>query len=175
MKYAEARDAIRTGDLIALRRRKGLLPWLTRLICRSPYTHTAVAVWSGVGQDRRLLVAEQKASGASLAPLSQYAGEDFDVFSAPQESMARIEGAIWEALGKPIGYDVGDLLRIAASRLLGWPLPRLDDEQLVCSALSAAIYLNAEWYPWFLPSIPAPDDVVAALESVPRLVVRPYA
>ena len=72
----------------------------------------------------------------------------------------------------PIAYDFCDLLRIAAHRLIGWPLPAKDDVLKVCSALSATLWVQAGWEPWFLPSIPAPDDVVYALGVPPRLQVR---
>jgi hypothetical protein len=42
--YAQARDLIRTGDLIVLRKRGGWLPTLTRWVTKSPYTHTGLAV-----------------------------------------------------------------------------------------------------------------------------------
>ena len=85
MNYSDVRAQIRTGDLIAFRKRHGLLATLTRWITKSPYNHTALVIWVGLGEERRLLVAEQKASGAFLTPLSQYAGDDFDVFDAPHE------------------------------------------------------------------------------------------
>lgn len=174
MNYSDIRAQIRTGDLIALRKRHGLLATLTRWITKSPYTHTALVIWVGLGEERRLLVAEQKASGAFLTPLSQYAGDDFDVFAAPQEVLLDVGETIWKMLGAPIAYDVLDLLRIAANRLVGWPLPKRDDANLVCSALSATIWLKSGWQPsWPLPSIPAPDDVVSALGVPPLLEYRP--
>lgn len=202
MNYSDVRAQIRTGDLIAFRTRRGMLARLTRWVTKSPYTHTALVIWVGLGADdphaqpaaslppeggaaglgwpgagrdaRRLLVAEQKASGAFLTPLSQYAGDDFDVFDAPHEVLLDVGDTIWKTLGQPIHYDVVDLLRIAANRLLGWPLPKRDDTSLVCSALSATIWLQSGWQPrWPLPSIPAPDDVVSALGVPPVLQFRP--
>ena len=164
MNYADAREAIRTGDLIAIRKRGGFLPTLTRWITKSPYTHTAVAVWGGFNGIERLLVVESNSAGASLAPLSNYSDTDFDVFICPV-GRAEAEAAIWELLGTKIHYDVTDLVRIAEHRLIGIPLPEQDDDALICSALSAAIYQRAGWQPWGLPSVPAPDDVVAAMNS----------
>lgn len=172
MNYADVRNGIRTGDLIAVRKPHGFLPVLTRLITGSPWTHTAVALWCGAGRHRRLLVAEAKASGAFLTPLSQYAGVDFDVWPVPIEAQLSVEAAIWEILGTPIRYDVLDLLRIAANRLFGWPLPEADNALKVCSALSATIWLQAHWQPRYLPAIPAPDDIVAALAVPPMFEVR---
>lgn len=172
MRYEDARRHIRTGDLIALRQRRGVLPALTRWVTLSPYTHTAIAVWAGCAEQRRLLVAEVKGSGGFLTPLSQYAEGDFDVYAAPPEVLIEIEATIWRRLGAPVGYDLPDLLRIAAHRLLGWPLPERDDGNVVCSSLSASLWLAAGWRPDDLPSIPAPDDVVAALGVPPKASVR---
>lgn len=171
--YADARDRINTGDLIAVRKRHGLLPTLTRWITHSPYTHTGIALWAGTFEEPRLLVAEEKGSGGCLTPLSQYADIEFDVFAPPRETLISIEEVIWTTLGAPIGYDFTDLLRIAANRLVGWPLPASDDALKVCSALSASLWLQAGWRPFYLPSIPAPDDVVAAIGVPPDLEVRP--
>ena len=173
MNYAEARDRIRTGDLIAVRKKTGVLPVLTRLVTRSPYTHTAIALWSGVGEFRRLLVAEAKASGAFLTPLSQYADTDFDVWEGPREIQLSIERVIWATLGAAMTYDGADLFRIALNRLLGVPLPPADNALKICSALSATLWMQAGWRPRYLPSLPAPDDVVAALAVPPFLEIRP--
>ncbi len=161
--YARLRDRVQTGDLIAVRGSVGLFPLLTRAVTRSPYTHTAIAVWiTSRGGARRLLVVESNAAGASLAPLSNYVHDDFDVFRSPVDRTA-VERAVWGLLGTKVHYDVPDLARIAANRLLGVPLPECDDGELICSALSATIYLTAGWLPTPpLPSIPAPADVVAA-------------
>ena len=161
--YARLRDNINTGDLIAIRATSGLFPRLTRLVTRSPYTHTAIAVWvNSRDGTRRLLVAESNAAGASLAPLSNYANVGCDVFRSPVDR-SRVERTLWGLLGTKVHYDVPDLARIAAHRLLGVPLPERDDGELICSALSATIYLTAGWQPPApLPSIPAPADVAAA-------------
>lgn len=169
--YSQARSSIMTGDLIALRDRSGFLPVLTRLITRSPYTHTAIAVWVEACGIKRLLVAESNASGSSLSPLSGYAHIDFDVFRCPV-SREVVQKTAWRLLGEKIHYDVMDLARIAANRIFGIRLPLHDDKNLVCSAFSASIYHLAGWRPESLPSIPAPDDVVAALDTRPLLRVR---
>ena len=173
MNYTAARRQIRTGDLIAVRKRTGLLPTLTRWITRSPYTHTAIALWTGTPGQPRLLVAEVKGSGGFLTPLSQYDSTEFDVFTAPPETLLFVEAAIWATLGAPLGYSFLDLLRIAANRILRWPLPPADKVMMICSSFSASLWLQSGWRPGCLPSIPAPCDVVAALCVPPRLQVRP--
>lgn len=167
MNYAEARPSICTGDLLAIRSHHGGLPALTRRVTGSPYTHTAVALMLG----GRLLVAEMNGGGAVLTPASRYQDVDFDVFACPVD---RIEAttAMFDLLGLDIRYDFIDLARIAGHELLGIPLPPVDDDNLICSALSASIYLHAGRARASLPSIPAPRDVVAWIESPAMLEVR---
>ncbi|MBN3779948.1 hypothetical protein G3O06_20640 [Burkholderia sp. Ac-20345] len=171
MKYADARSQIQDGDLIAVRSRTGVMPALIRTVTQSPYTHTAVAVWVGSDDARRLLVAESNEGGCSLSPLSHYADIDFDVFPCPVDRPAAL-AHLWGLVGEPIAYGYVDLLRIAGNRLLGVPLPPPDTERLICSALSARIFQDAGWKPVYLPTIPAPDDVVQAIGVHPALEVR---
>lgn len=171
MKYAFVRDRIHTGDLIAFRKRKGIFPMLTRWITRSPYTHTGVAVWVIGGNLPRLLVAEANAAGSSLSPLSDYIDIDFDVYRCPV-NREDVHVSMWRLLGRKVHYGIFDLLRIAANRAVGWPLPKKDDNDMICSAFSAAIYRRAGWRPWSLPSIPAPDDIVSAMRAAPIYEVR---
>ncbi|MDO8933053.1 MAG: hypothetical protein Q7U97_11705 [Rhodocyclaceae bacterium] len=165
--YVEARELINTGDLIAIRATHGGFPALTRWVTKSPYTHTAVALQLA----GRLLIAEMNGGGACLVPLSRYSDSDFDVFACPVD---RIEAtmSMFDLLGLDIGYDFGDLVRIGGHELLGIALPPRDDDNLVCSALSASIYLHAGWKPAGLPSIPSPRNVVAAIGAAPIYEVR---
>lgn len=167
MRYCDARQWIGTGALIAIRSRQGIAARMTRLVTRSPYTHLGIAIWCG----GRLMSAEQKASGACLTPLSQYAGVDFDVYFTGLRRYD-VEREIWKAIGAPVHYDWEDLLRIAANKLIGWPLPDRDDNELICSSLAAKIMIAAGWRPSDLPSIPAPCDVVAAIGIAPEIEVR---
>lgn len=165
--YFDARSKIRSGDLIAVRSHRGGLSAITRWVTKSPYTHTAVAVWLA----DRLLCAEMNGGGAVLVPASVYVETDFDVFPCPCDRSEAVQ-AIFDLLGLDIDYDFGDLLAIAAHELLGRPLPEADDDNLICSALSASIYLRAGVSRLGLPSIPAPRDVVAWLMAAPLLEVR---
>lgn len=167
MKYGDVRELVATGDLIAVRSTHGGFPALTRWVTKSPYTHTAVALQIA----GRLLIAEMNGGGACLVPLSRYMNCDFDVFACPVD---RIEAttSMFDLLGNDIDYDFGDLARIAGHELLGVPLPPRDNGNLVCSALSATIYLHANWQPRGLPSIPAPRDVVVAIGAAPIYEVR---
>lgn len=167
MNYAEARGLIATGDLIAVRSHRIGFPLLTRAVTRSPYTHTATAIWL----HSRLLLAEMIGAGGVLAPVSKYADTDFDVFPCPLDP-ADIVGPTFDLLGLDIDYDYGDLLRIGLHKLVGAPLPAADNDNLICSALSASIYLHAGLPRGNLPSIPAPRDVVAWMAAPPKLEVR---
>mgnify|MGYP001586854967 FL=1 len=105
-------------------------------------------------------------------PLSQRANEDFDVFDCPVDR-GRVRDAVLSTMRAKIDYDAGDLLHIAANRLLGIPLPAQDDGVLVCSAYSARAWLSAGWQPnGSFPSIAAPADVVDALGAEPKAVYR---
>lgn len=168
MKYADIRDQIRDGDLIAVRSNHRGLPALTRFFTRSPYTHTAVAIWLDGG----LWAAEMNAGGNALVPLSRWANTDFDVFAHPPFEYAYdVRYAILESLRGKIDYDLADLLRIAAHNVLHCKLPT-DTGGLVCSAYSAKIYSLCGWNPLLLPSIPAPSDLVAALNTAPLFEMR---
>lgn len=169
--YQEARGLIFTGDLIAVRGRHGILPALVRGVTGSPYTHTAVALWLDGG----LYVAEMDGIKGVLVPLSQYADTDFDVFACPRDAVAEriaVKDAALAAIRTRIDYDIADLLRIAAWRTLRLPLPSRDRNGMVCSALSARIYRDVGLVLLGCPSIPAPDDLVAAFGGIPVLEVR---
>jgi hypothetical protein len=171
MTYANARDDIKTGDLIAVRNRKGLAAWLIRLVTRSPYTHTGVAFWLGP----RLLIAETEQGPASLVPISQYAAYDFDVFDAPVAPgvglIARI--AIFEVLGTRITYAWTDLIRIWLHEWFGTSLPKPSADARICSTLSELIYQHMGWEPPAdAPRLMTPRDLVAAINAAPRLEIR---
>lgn len=159
--YAQARSRIKTGDLIAVRSSHGGFAALVRFFTRSPYTHTAVALWVC----GRLLMVETRAL-AGIVPASQLGGKDFDVIRCPVADTEYVFIEAFNILGTPVGYDFVDLVRIAARLRLGIKGPEADDGSKVCSALSAAIYRLAGWRPDGLPAIPAPSEVVAAAGPV---------
>jgi len=167
MNYQTARDHIRTGDVIAVRRKTGFLPIATRLVTRSPYTHTGIALWC----EGRLLLVQENGGGCNMVPLSQEAVYDFDVFDCPVDSHL-VESWCWTLLGTRIPYGFLDLALIAGNRLLGLPLPKQDGFGLICSAYSAVILEKAGWVPEGLPSIPWPGAVVSALGKPARIEVR---
>lgn len=167
MIYDVARDQIKTGDVIAVRRRTGFLAVATRLVTRSPYTHTGIAVWV----EGRLMLVQETGGGCNMVPLSQEAIYDFDVFDCPVDSHL-VESWCWTLLGTRIPYGFLDLAIIAAHLLLFIPLPKQDGDGLICSAYSSVILRKAGWSPTDLPSIPWPAAVVKSLGSPARLEVR---
>ena len=168
MNYEEARTLIKDGDMIAVKRRSGLLAVGTRLVTGSPYTHNGVALWSG----GRLLLANANAGGANFIPLSQERHFDFDVFDCPEgvDPDAVVLQA-WLLLGTFRKYGFFDLWHLFLHIRFGVALPG-EDEDMICSALAARIYQLAGWEPVGLPSIPWPGAVVAAFGKPPRLSVK---
>lgn len=159
--YDEARKFISDGDVIVLRGSllHSPLSLATRLLLRTPYTHASIALWLEGG----LWVSEMWSQGNVLVPLSQYAGENWDVFKCPVEDTAKVKGLILKHMRNEIRYDFGDLMRIAANRLLGVPLPEEDDETMVCSSYVPHVLMEAGWAAEGLPSIAAPDDLARVL------------
>jgi hypothetical protein len=159
--YPEARSHIRTGDLLAVRSKQGFFANLVRIGTRSPYTHTAVALW----MCDRLMMVETRGQ-AGIVPASQLGTKDFDVIRCPVADAEYVFIEAMNILGIPVDYDSMDLLRIATRLWFGLKEPEADDENKICSALSAAIYRLAGWKPAGLPAIPAPCEVVAAAGPV---------
>jgi hypothetical protein len=161
--YDELRPQVLDGDLVAVRSTRSLLGKLTRLVTRSPYTHTAIALWLDGG----LWIAEMDGVGNVLVPLSQYADTNFDVFRSPVPAPG-VRQAVLEQLRGHLAYGWLDVLYIGLHRLLGLPFPP-DDGMAVCSSYVVRAYAAAGWAPQGLPAIAAPCDVVAALEAAPVL------
>ncbi len=178
--YEFARDQVKSGDVIAIRSKNGGLPALVRKLTKSPYTHTAVAVWMEDSAGYAgIYVAEMDGDKNVLVPLSRYEGKDFDVFACPIADRNLVVDALQELLRDTIDYDYGDLLRIAAYKLLRWPLPKDDRNGYVCSSFTAAILAEAdlrlpvaERHLPDMPLLATPADVVAAL-GTPNLIYRP--
>lgn len=163
--YVGARRHIKTGDLIAVRG-TGLFAAAIRTITQDPRTHTGVAIWLG----NRLMVAETRGGVAAFSPLSQHARHAIEVYDCPVSRPAAHQAAL-ELLGHEIRYDVFDLVALAAHELLGVSLPP-EDGEMICSAVTYAIYRNCGWSPAGMPSIPTPRDIVRAIGYPPKLVIN---
>ncbi len=159
--YEGARSLIRTGDLIGVRSKNGGFPALTRWATKSPYTHTAVALWLC---DRLFMVETRGVAG--IVPLAQLGSKEFDVVRCPVADSEYVFIEAVNLLGTPVNYDLADLLRIVGRLWFGIKEPETDDGGKICSALSASIYRLAGWRPLGLAAIPAPCEVMAAAGPV---------
>lgn len=166
MTYHEVRAQVLDGDLVAVRSTRSLLGKVTRLVTKSPYTHTAIALWLEGG----LWIAHMDGAQNALVPLSQYADTPFDVFNCPVRRDV-VRQVVLEQLRAKVSYGWADVAYIGLHRLMGVPLPPEDDD-FVCSSYSAAAYILAGWGAR-LPSICAPADVVAAIGAAAALVNQP--
>lgn len=141
MEYFEARGQIEDGDLIAVRGETGILAFLTRLVTRSPVTHTGTAIW----MDGGLWMAELNSGRNHAVPLSQLDKTDFDVYHCPVEDRAVVRQAIEAALRSKINYGFWALLVIG---LLNWLQIKVflhARRILVCSGYCVMIYETAGW------------------------------
>jgi len=156
MKYLEARDKIRDGDMIAVRGRRGIFSILTYTITNSPYTHVATAIWLNDG----LWMAEINIGGNHLVPVSQLR-DDFDVFycPAPRE---KVRDVILETLREHKNYGVIDVFLIALKSLFGISLRSSKND--VCSEYVARIYRLAG-AKLDLPQTPSPKDLARILSK----------
>lgn len=162
--YENARSHILDGDCIAVRKKTGFLPTLTRYFTDSEYTHTGIAVWLDGG----LWVAELNGGGNHVIPLSQIEGVDFDVFEPPPNTRPRIREAVLEASRVKTPYA---FLLLPVIGLLNWvkakvylPWRRL----LVCTGYCVMVYEKAGWQ---APSRAlSPKQLVELLEF--KLAVR---
>lgn len=166
MKYDELRDQVLDGDLVAVRSTHSLLNKLTRLVMRSPYTHTAIALWL----DRGLWVAEMDGAKNVLVRLSSYADVAFDVYRCPVPRDA-VRQALLEQMRGKVAYDWGEILAIGAKRMFGVKL-RDDESGMVCNSYSAAAYRLCGWSAE-LGRFTGPGDLVQAIGGLPALVNEP--
>lgn len=159
MNYEEARSQVEDGDLIAVRGRRGPLAVLTRLITRSPYTHTGIALWVDGG----LWLAEINAGGNHMVPLSQI-DQDFDVFGPPGDvTREAVRESALRRLRVRVGYDFVNLFRIAFFKLFGVVVLNEPDGD-VCNEYSARIYGDAgSALGNSLPVLASPGDLCARL------------
>jgi hypothetical protein len=158
MNYTTAREMIETGDLIAVKGRRGIFSILTYTITNSPYTHTATAIWIENG----LWIAEINLSGNRLVPLSQIT-EPFDVYDCPVRDRENVRASILQRLRIRQKYGVGDLFLIALKELFG--IRTNTTKYDICSEYCMKIYKDAGWITT-LPKIPSPKDLVKTLGNI---------
>lgn len=152
--YAEVRDMIQDGDLIAVRRKTGFFAKLVRWVSRNPYTHVAIAVWA----DGRLLVAGMSSSGNVLVPLSQYELAGFDVLDCPVE-YAKVRENTFNRLGHHVPYATSELLGILIRRWFKFHFTA-SKTGLICTSFCISVYRDAGWCSPSLPLSATPGEVV---------------
>lgn len=167
MRYEQLRDQVLDGDLVAVRSPHGGFPWVIRQVTRSPYTHTAIALWLADG----LWAAEMDGAKNVLVPLSHYERLPFDVFECPAPRNA-VRRVVLEQLRGRVRYDWLEVLAIGARHLVGIEIPDQEPGKLVCNSYSATAYRLAGWS-GDLPALASPGDLVAALGAPPTLVNEP--
>lgn len=133
-KYLAVRPRIEDGDLIVVRG-EHLIDRLTRLVTRSPYTHTGVAVWL----DGRLFMADLNSGRNHLTALS--AVDNFDVYRPPIGLYRdRIRQAVFDWLARPIDYGFPAFVVIGLRSLLRLKTFVHWRKVVVCSGASVSIY-----------------------------------
>jgi hypothetical protein len=163
--YAQARQYIEDGDLIAVRGRNGLLAHLTRLLSRSPVTHTGIALWMG----EALWMVELNSGKNHAIPVSQLDGMPFDVYDPPVPDRAAIRAATIAALRSKISYAFIALPVIGLLNLMQVKVLLHARRLLVCSGYCVLIYEVAGWPE--RTRILSPAELVAQLHL--KLEVRP--
>jgi hypothetical protein len=136
MPYAQARELIKDGDLIAVRDVHSKLGRLTQIVTRKPYTHTGVARWMG----DRLYMADLNSGRNHLTAVSQL--QSFDVCAPP---IGLMRDAIVESmdawLASPIEYGFAAFVAIGIRCLLRWQtLFNNWRSVVVCSGGTVEIY-----------------------------------
>lgn len=160
MDYAQARNLIEDGDLIAVRGTHGALAAATRSATDSPVTHTGIAFWQADG----LWMGELNGGGNHGVPLSQLEGTDFDVYYPPVPSRKKVRASLLAALRdkQPYGF-----LALPVIGLLNWLRIKVFihwRQILVCSGWCVKVYEGAEW--------PERSRILSPAELVDLLVLK---
>ena len=141
MDYYEAREKIKNGDLISFRvNGRNFLHRLTSWLTKSPYYHTAIAVWlKAEAGTSRLFVSEAHGAGRRLLPMSAYLGKPMDVTPSPV-AFNLIEAPMLANVGMvPYGFFVYLAIGI---RLLFGITARDDKGAEICSELPQRLYIR---------------------------------
>ncbi len=134
MQYQQAREHIRSGDLIAFRKRE-LFSWAVRMRTGSDYSHVGVALRMKLPQEPRegvYLVDSAARAGFRIRRLSTL--KEFDWIALPAGAGWSGEAAAY--VGRRLGvyaYGWADILRAA----LGFPMR--EDAHQTCQEFAAAV------------------------------------
>jgi|ERR1035437_1452525 hypothetical protein len=154
MRYLEARDLIKDGDLIAVKG-TGLISDITKFVTDSIYSHTGIAIWLDGG----LWLSQMTSGGNNLIPLSQESC--FDVFECPVNP-ASVRTYVLEKLRTRINYSFLDLIVAGLTSITKFKIPTTNTG-LICSAASTKTYLANGW-DIITPPVPTPGWVASRLK-----------
>lgn len=166
MRYADARQRIRSGDLLGIHGR-GTFPRVTHIVqflgglgMLSGITHIGVAWWF----DGRLYSVEMDGRHNVLRPLSQHIADGcgVDVYRCPVPDTMPAE--FDRATANPIKYSLLDLLKIGVRLIFGGKTGRDDERDMVCSTFASRWLQWAGWLsPQAFPEMPSPGELCRAL------------
>lgn len=159
MNYEEVRDKIQTGDIISVRNNKGFMHKLTRLVTRSPYTHSGIAIWL----DEGLWMAEINGGKNHLIPLSQVDGIDFDVSECPVDRET-VKKEILDSLRVSLTYGFVSFVIIGLFDLFKIKERFRSMKSKVCSEYIQAILVASGW--------DVPEDMVSPYDLEQKLKLK---
>jgi hypothetical protein len=159
MNYDEVRDKIKTGDVISVRAKNGIIADMIRLVTRSPYSHSGIAIWLGDG----LWMAEINSGHNHLVPLSQYQYMDFDVFECPADR-DRTQVEILQSLRFRIDYGILSFFMIGYATVFGAKGRFTTRKAKVCSEYVQTILINSGWS--------VPDKMVSPADLASKLTLK---
>lgn len=174
MRYEDARNQIKTGDVLGVRGR-GAFSLVTRTVQRlgglrnlSGITHVGVAWWV----EGRLYSVEMDGRHNVLRPLSQHIADGcgVDVYRCPVPDTMPAE--FDRATANPIKYSLLDLLKIGARLIFGGKTGSDDEGDMVCSTFASRWLQWANWLPPpGLPAMPSPGELCRAL-GTPAFAIK---
>jgi hypothetical protein len=155
MSYKDARPLIQNGDVVSFmvgHKDHLILHKLTKLVTRSPYYHTGLAVWIATSSgESRLFVCEAYPGGRRLIPLSVYSNLRFDVTPCPV-AFDLIEKPMLERVGS-VPYGFWDYFAVGLRMLFG--ITAKDNEGTeICSEMAQDLFFNADFPIPIMPLAP---------------------
>jgi hypothetical protein len=171
MIYDDARELIKTGDLIAIKNTAVLsriLQYFQRRFFKdhplasdyADYAHCGIAVWRG----DRLHIAEMVMPNNSERALSHYVqrGAPFKIFRPTLSG--DIKAAINRNMDTLSNYDYRDFLVVYMRLLLGKHITD-DDKRFMCPEFVVRCYADAGADVTKLPAVPVPFEVCVLMHN----------
>ena len=174
MKYEDARNQIKTGDVLGVRGR-GFFSLVTRTVQRlgglsnlSGITHVGVAWWV----EGRLYSVEMDGRHNVLRPLSQHIADGCGVDVYPCPVADAMPAEFDRATANPIKYSLLDLLKIGLRLIFGGKTGSDGDGEMVCSTFASRWLQWASWPPpTGFPDMPSPAELCRAL-GTPTFAIK---